>query len=213
MALMTQDHQITITSLRSDHSQMTASGNVSNHYYGRAMDIAAVDGVSCTDTAITAPCAQLGYALAQLPAPLHPTELIYCFDLDGVGPAFALPDHCDHIHAGYYRLRGGALPSVARGSPVRPGASTVEARSPFAEGGTAMPTYVMLTNLTAEGVRTLKNNPGRVAEVNREVEQIGAKVVAQYATLGPVRLRHRSSRRPTRRRWPRSPSSSARGGR
>jgi uncharacterized protein with GYD domain len=38
--------------------------------------------------------------------------------------------------------------------------------------------------LTADGVRTLKNNPGRVAEVNKEVEQIGAKVVAQYATLG-----------------------------
>lgn len=47
-----------------------------------------------------------------------------------------------------------------------------------------MPTFVMLTNLTSEGVRTLKNNPGRVAEVNKEVEQIGAKVVAQYATLG-----------------------------
>ncbi|HEY6730143.1 MAG TPA: lytic murein transglycosylase [Solirubrobacterales bacterium] len=102
LALMTQDHQITISSLRSDHSQMTASGNVSNHYYGRAMDIAAVDGVSCTDTATTAPCAELGYALAQLPAPMHPTELIYCFDLDGLGPAFALPDHCDHIHAGYH---------------------------------------------------------------------------------------------------------------
>ncbi|HEY5052033.1 MAG TPA: GYD domain-containing protein [Solirubrobacterales bacterium] len=47
-----------------------------------------------------------------------------------------------------------------------------------------MPIYVMLTNLTADGVRTLKNNPARVAEVNKEVEQIGAKVVAQYATLG-----------------------------
>jgi len=47
-----------------------------------------------------------------------------------------------------------------------------------------MPTYLMLTNLTAEGVRTLKNNPSRVAEVNREVEQLGAKVIAQYATLG-----------------------------
>jgi uncharacterized protein with GYD domain len=47
-----------------------------------------------------------------------------------------------------------------------------------------MPTFVMLTNLTADGIRTLKNNPGRVAEVNREVEQIGAKVTAQYATLG-----------------------------
>jgi hypothetical protein len=102
LALMTRDHQITISSLRSDHSQMTASGNVSNHYYGRAMDIAAVDGVSCTDTSTTAPCAQLGYALAQLPEPLHPTELIYCFDLDGIGPAFAMADHCDHIHAGYH---------------------------------------------------------------------------------------------------------------
>lgn len=47
-----------------------------------------------------------------------------------------------------------------------------------------MPTYVMLTNLTSEGVRTLKNNPGRVSEVNREVEALGAKVVAQYTTLG-----------------------------
>ena len=102
LALMTRDHQITISSLRSDHSQMTASGNVSNHYYGRAMDIAAVDGVSCTDVSTTAPCAELGYALAQLAEPMHPTELIYCFDLDGLGPAFALPDHCDHIHAGYY---------------------------------------------------------------------------------------------------------------
>ena len=101
LAMMTKEHEITISSLRSDHSMMTASGNVSNHYYGRAMDIAAVDGVSCTDTSTTAPCAQLGYALAQLPEPLRPTELIYCFDLDGIGPAFAMADHCDHIHAGF----------------------------------------------------------------------------------------------------------------
>ena len=47
-----------------------------------------------------------------------------------------------------------------------------------------MPTYVMLTNLTAEGVRTLKSNPNRVTEVNKEVEAIGVKVQAQYATLG-----------------------------
>ena len=47
-----------------------------------------------------------------------------------------------------------------------------------------MPTYVMLTNLTAEGVKTLKANPGRVGEVNLEVEALGVKVVAQYTTLG-----------------------------
>jgi hypothetical protein len=98
---ITQGHRITVSSLRSDHSTYTAEGGVSNHYYGRAMDIAAVDGVSCTDTAPTAPCAELGRTLAALPAPAMPTELIYCFDLDGPGPAFARADHCDHIHAGY----------------------------------------------------------------------------------------------------------------
>ena len=99
---ITQEHQLTISALRSDHSEYTTSGNVSNHFFGRAMDIAAVDGVSCTDTGVDAPCANLGRTLAYLPAPMHPTELIYCFDLDGPGPAFSLPDHCNHIHAGYY---------------------------------------------------------------------------------------------------------------
>jgi hypothetical protein len=98
---ITQEHELTISALRSDHSKYTSSGYVSNHYFGRAMDIAAVDGVSCTDTAVDAPCANLARTLAYLPAPAHPTELIYCFDVDGPGPAFALPDHCDHVHVGF----------------------------------------------------------------------------------------------------------------
>ena len=47
-----------------------------------------------------------------------------------------------------------------------------------------MPLYVMLTTLTPEGVQTLKNNPARINEVNREVEQLGATVKAQWAVLG-----------------------------
>jgi uncharacterized protein with GYD domain len=47
-----------------------------------------------------------------------------------------------------------------------------------------MPTYIMLTTLTPEGVQTIKNNPARIREVNREVEQLGATVKAQWATLG-----------------------------
>ncbi len=47
-----------------------------------------------------------------------------------------------------------------------------------------MPTYVMLSRLSPEGVKTVKNNPDRVKEVNAEVEQLGAKVLAQYALLG-----------------------------
>jgi uncharacterized protein with GYD domain len=51
--------------------------------------------------------------------------------------------------------------------------------------GEAMATFVMLTNLTSEGVQTLKNNPSRIQEVNKEVEQLGVTVKDQWATLGP----------------------------
>jgi uncharacterized protein with GYD domain len=47
-----------------------------------------------------------------------------------------------------------------------------------------MATFVMLTNLTAEGVQTLKSNPNLVQEVNKEVEQLGVTVKEQWATLG-----------------------------
>ncbi len=48
-----------------------------------------------------------------------------------------------------------------------------------------MATYIMLSNLTDEGAKTLKQNPGRLQEVNKELEKLGARVTAQYATLGP----------------------------
>jgi uncharacterized protein with GYD domain len=47
-----------------------------------------------------------------------------------------------------------------------------------------MPTYILLTTLNAEGVQTLKNNPARIREVNKEIEQLGATVKGQWATLG-----------------------------
>jgi uncharacterized protein with GYD domain len=48
-----------------------------------------------------------------------------------------------------------------------------------------MATYVLLSNLTDEGRRTVKNRPERIQEVSREIEAWGAKVIAQYAVLGP----------------------------
>ena len=46
-----------------------------------------------------------------------------------------------------------------------------------------MPTFIMLTSLTPDGVNTIKNNPVRIKEVNHEVEQLGAQVIAQWAML------------------------------
>lgn len=45
--------------------------------------------------------------------------------------------------------------------------------------------YVMLTTLTDEGRKTIKNNPERIKEVNKEVEAMGVKILAQYSLLGP----------------------------
>ena len=45
--------------------------------------------------------------------------------------------------------------------------------------------YVMLTTLTDEGRRTIRENPERIMQVNKEVEASGVKILAQYALLGP----------------------------
>ena len=47
-----------------------------------------------------------------------------------------------------------------------------------------MPTYILLSSLTPQGVQTLKSNPERLREVNRDVKELGASVTHQWATLG-----------------------------
>ena len=47
-----------------------------------------------------------------------------------------------------------------------------------------MALYVMMTNLTDEGRKTVKTNPQRIKEVNKEVEGMGVKILAQYVVLG-----------------------------
>jgi uncharacterized protein with GYD domain len=48
-----------------------------------------------------------------------------------------------------------------------------------------MAKFLMLTTLTDEGRKTIIENPGRIKEVNKEVEAMGTKILAQYALLGP----------------------------
>jgi len=48
-----------------------------------------------------------------------------------------------------------------------------------------MAKFLMMTTLTDEGRKTITENPGRIKEVNKEVESMGAKILAQYAVLGP----------------------------
>lgn len=47
-----------------------------------------------------------------------------------------------------------------------------------------MPLYILLSNLTDEGWKTIRSRPERIKEVNKELEAFGVKVLKQYATLG-----------------------------
>ncbi len=48
-----------------------------------------------------------------------------------------------------------------------------------------MATYVILSTLTDEGRKTIKENPKRILEVNKDLEKMGIKVKEQYSVLGP----------------------------
>jgi uncharacterized protein with GYD domain len=48
-----------------------------------------------------------------------------------------------------------------------------------------MPKYLMLSTLNEQGLQTLRANPDRLREVNKDVEELGAKVIHQWFVLGP----------------------------
>jgi uncharacterized protein with GYD domain len=48
-----------------------------------------------------------------------------------------------------------------------------------------MPHYILLSNLTDEGWKTVKEKPERIKEVNKELQAYGVRVISQYAVLGP----------------------------
>ena len=47
-----------------------------------------------------------------------------------------------------------------------------------------MPIFILLTTLTQQGIQTLKSKPERLGQVNQDVEELGCKVLHQWATLG-----------------------------
>jgi hypothetical protein len=98
--LSSRSTDVTVTSLTTGHSFLTASGNVSLHSHGRAVDIAAIGGKSILGNQEPGGLTERTLRkIMLLPKRLQPTELISLFELGG--PSFALADHADHIHVGY----------------------------------------------------------------------------------------------------------------
>ncbi|MDO9410120.1 hypothetical protein [Patulibacter sp.] len=96
--------RLSISSLKSGHSILSASGNVSAHSYGSAMDIASVDGVPIMGHqgagSITASTIRL---LLRLQGTVRPNQIISLMTFDGADNTLAMADHDDHIHVGFPR--------------------------------------------------------------------------------------------------------------
>jgi hypothetical protein len=104
--LVSKGFELTITSLKCGHSLMTASGYVSEHSTGDAVDIATIDGVPVTGHQGPGTMTdELIRTVLQLQGTMHPHQVISLEDLPGE-TSFALADHYDHVHVGYHPLGG-----------------------------------------------------------------------------------------------------------
>jgi hypothetical protein len=95
----------TVTSLKCGHGFYTASGNVSHHSSGNAVDIAKINGVPILGHqeagGITE---QTVRRLMQLQGTMEPAQIISLLEIGG--STFAMADHADHIHVGFQPLFG-----------------------------------------------------------------------------------------------------------
>jgi hypothetical protein len=100
--LVAKGFNLGITALKCGHSTMTSSGSVSEHSTGDAVDIATIDGVPVSGHQGPGTLADtLIKDVLELQGTMHPHQVISLEDLPGT-TSFALPDHYDHVHIGYY---------------------------------------------------------------------------------------------------------------
>ena len=95
LTALSEEHEITVTCMCSDHAKMSASGNVSNHAYGRGVDIGTIDGEIVRPNSPAA--RELSAALAELPPEIRPNEIGTPFAINQPG-FFTDGAHQDHIH-------------------------------------------------------------------------------------------------------------------
>jgi Transglycosylase SLT domain len=99
--LVAQGFRMTVTSLKCGHSIMTASGYISEHSTGDAVDIPVINGTPVTGNQGPGTVTdELIRTVLQLQGTMHPHQVISLEDLPGE-TSFALADHYDHVHVGY----------------------------------------------------------------------------------------------------------------
>jgi hypothetical protein len=105
--LVARGYDLTITSLKCGHSILTTSGNVSEHSTGDAVDIAQINGIPVLGHQGPGSISEaLVRDLLALQGAMKPHQIISLMDYFGADNTFAMADHDDHVHVGYYAEGG-----------------------------------------------------------------------------------------------------------
>jgi murein DD-endopeptidase MepM/ murein hydrolase activator NlpD len=97
----------TVSALRCGHGFYTSSGNVSEHSFGDAVDISAINGIPIMGHQGPGSIAELTVRrLLTLQGTMKPHQIISLMTFDGADNTLALADHADHIHVGFRPLYG-----------------------------------------------------------------------------------------------------------
>ena len=126
---LSEEHKITVSCMCSDHSKFTAGGSVSNHAFGRGLDIAAIDGEIVSPSSPLA--REIASELSSFDTAIRPDEIGSPFAINGPG-YFTDAAHMNHVHVGFKT----ELPAdfdlpdqlAAGGAPAAPAAPAVAAR-------------------------------------------------------------------------------------
>ena len=95
----------TVSMLKTGHSELTKSGNVSEHASGNAVDISKINGIPVLGHQDKGGIVeQVVRRLMTLQGTMRPHQIISLLSLGG--NTLSLPDHADHIHVGFRPLFG-----------------------------------------------------------------------------------------------------------
>ena len=126
---LSQDHELSISCMCSDHSKLTSGGSISNHFHGRGVDIASVDGEIVNPGSVAA--RELASEMQEINSEYRPDEIGSPWAISGPG-YFTDAGHQDHVHLGFkteidpnwkppadVAATGGAAPAATEpGAPV-----------------------------------------------------------------------------------------------
>ena len=187
---LSQEHKITVSCMCSDHSKFTSGGSISNHAFGRGLDIAAIDGEIVSPASPLA--REIASELSSFDTAIRPDEIGSPFAINGPG-YFTDAAHMNHVHVGFKT----ELPAdfdlpdqLAAGSaPATPAAAPAAARRGRAAAAAAP------VRRTGRG-RRLRGEPARGGGAARSRRPSAGSARSAAPTWG---RRSRSTSR--RRRW------------